>query len=295
MDVFGGVEAGGTKFVCGIGTGPGDLERVEVATGAPEETIRRAVEFFRERGVGRRLRAVGIASFGPLELAVDSPRFGRITSTPKAGWRDVDMVGAFRRALGVAVGFDTDVNGAALGEARWGAAQGLRQVLYLTVGTGIGGGALVGGKPLHGLIHPEMGHILVPHDRGRDPFAGCCPWHGDCLEGLASGTALRERWGRGAETLAAEHPAWELEAEYLAAGLMSLVCALSPERVIVGGGVMRQRALLGRVREKLKARLNGYLQAEAIEEKLESYVVAPALGENAGVLGALALAAEAAG
>jgi fructokinase len=140
-----------------------------------------------------------------------------------------------------------------------------------------------------------MGHILVPHDRGRDPFAGCCPWHGDCLEGLASGTALRERWGRGAETLAAEHPAWELEAEYLAAGLMSLVCALSPERVIVGGGVMRQRALLGRVREKLKARLNGYLQAEAIEEKLESYVVAPALGENAGVLGALALAAEAAG
>lgn len=275
MRIFGGIEAGGTKFVCAVGTGPRDLQaRVEFPTTTPDETLARAAAFFREHGP---VAAVGIASFGPVDL-----KAGRITSTPKPGWANTDFAGTMRRALGVPVGFDTDTNGAALGEWRWGAAQGLDTFLYLTVGTGIGGGGMANGRLMHGRMHPEVGHVRVPHDRAADPFAGVCPYHGDCLEGLASGPAMEARWGRRAETLPADHPAWELEACYLALGVVNFICTLSPERVILGGGVMRQAGLLERVGNEVRCLLNGYLDPPA--------VVAPELGGNAGVLGAIALA-----
>ncbi len=239
--------------------------------------------------------AIGIGSFGPVDLQPGSPRYGFITSTPKPGWADTDVAGAIQRALGVPVGFDTDVNAAALGEWRYGAAQGLDTVLYLTVGTGIGGGGLVGGRPMHGLVHPEMGHVRVPHDAARDPFPGVCPFHGDCLEGLASGPAMAARWGIPAEQLPEAHPAWRLEAHYLALALHGFVCTLSPQRIVIGGGVMESPHLLPLVRQELTTLLNGYIQAPELGSDIERYVVPPALGRRSGVVGALVLAARAAG
>ena len=271
--MLGAIEAGGTKFVCGAGTGPGDLETIRIPTTTPQETTGAAVEFLRSRKV----RAVGIASFGPVDLAA-----GRITTTPKAGWRNFGLSEYVRQALGVPVAFDTDVNGAAMGEARWGAAQGTSDFLYVTVGTGIGAGAMVNGALLHGLSHPEMGHIRIPHDRARDPFAGVCPYHGDCLEGLASGPAMEARWGRPAHELASEHEAWALEAHYLAIGLANWICALSPKLILLGGGVARQAGLLAAIRTEVNAVLGGYVEPPPI--------LAPGLGDRAGVLGALALA-----
>jgi fructokinase len=290
--MFGAIEAGGTKFVCGVGSGPEDLETIQFQTTTPQDTIAAAIGFLRERTKGK-LKAVGIGSFGPLDLHRDSPTWGRITTTPKAGWQDVDLAGEVERALGVPVGFDTDVNGAMLGEARWGAAQGLEDAVYLTVGTGIGGGALAGGRLMHGLLHPEMGHIRVPHDLTSDPFEGCCPFHGDCLEGLASGPAMRERWGAPAEAMALDHPAWTLEARYLALALATWVCTLSPRRFVLGGGIMRQSLLFPLVRAELGRLLNGYIRVPALFEGLDQYVVPPGLGDRSGVLGALILAEQA--
>ena len=287
MHLFGGIEAGGTKFVCGIGSGPEDLHRISFCTTSAEETIGKAIEFLRSHSP---LQAIGIASFGPVDLNDSSPTFGFITSTPKPGWQNVDIVGEIRRALNVPVAFDTDVNGAALAESRWGAAKDLSNLVYITVGTGIGGGALVGGRLVHGLVHPEMGHILVPHDRSRDPFTGCCPFHGDCWEGLASGTAMAARWGVPASALPREHPAWELQAEYLASGLVSIICTLSPQRLIVGGGVMHNDELIVSTRQGVKRRLNGYVRSPVILADIDSYIVKPALGDDTGVLGAIALA-----
>ena len=288
MACFGGIEAGGTKFVCAMGTGPNDLEKTQFPTTTPAETVQRACDFFRQRRVDR----LGVASFGPVDLCATSPTFGHITSTPKAGWRNFDIAGELRRALGTDVAFDTDVNGAVLAEVRWGAARGLSDALYLTVGTGIGGGAIVGGQLLHGLVHPEMGHIRIPHDRQADPFVGCCPYHGDCLEGLASGTAMAARWGIHGRELPAGHPGWDLEAHYLALGLMNWVCTLSPKRIILGGGVMHHASLLPLVRQKLLGLLNGYVCAPELLQQIDTYVVAPELGDDAGVLGAIALAAS---
>ncbi|HLK63486.1 MAG TPA: ROK family protein [Bryobacteraceae bacterium] len=287
--MFGAIEAGGTKFVCGIGTGPSDLETTQFpTTTSPEATVQQAVEFFRARGAGK-LQAVGIASFGPIDPHPDSPTFGYITSTPKEGWRDFDLAGSVGRALHVPVGFDTDVNGAALGESRWGAAQGVADFLYLTVGTGIGGGAMVHGRILHGLLHPEMGHIRIPHNCSQDPYPGGCPFHGDCLEGLASGPAMEARWGVRAQELPIEHPAWRLEAHYLALGLANWVCTLSPRRIVMGGGVMQQAHLFPLIRAELLRILNDYIQAPEITARPDSFVVPPQLGSHAGVLGALAL------
>jgi fructokinase len=291
MDLYGGIEAGGTKFVCAIGRGPeGLLAEARFPTTTPDESIGRALAFFREHADLGPLAAVGIASFGPIDPNPASPAYGHITTTPKPGWAHTDFAGAVGRALGVPVGFDTDVNVAALGEGRWGAAQGLGTFIYLTVGTGIGGGGMVGGRLLHGLMHPEMGHVRIPHDLAADPYPGCCPYHGDCLEGLASGPAIEGRWGARGETLPADHPAWDLEAEYLALGVVNYVLTLSPERVIMGGGVMEQAHLLPRVRRRVLALLNGYLQAPAVLEGIDAYIVRPSLGARAGVLGALALA-----
>jgi fructokinase len=289
--LFGAIEAGGTKFICGIGTGPEDLTTVQIPTTMPESTVAEACDFFRNSKAT--IQAIGIGSFGPVDLHSESPTFGHITSTPKAGWRDCDLAGAISRSLGMPVGFDTDVNAAALGEARWGAAAGLTDFLYLTVGTGIGGGAVVNGAILHGLVHAEMGHIRIPHDRSTDPFQGNCPFHGDCLEGLASGPAMQARWGISPDRLPEHHEGWALEGHYLALGLVAWACTLSPQRIIIGGGVMKHSRLFDLVRKEFSALLNGYIQARELTERLDDYVVPPNLGNRAGVLGALVLAERA--
>ena len=297
MTLWGGIEAGGTKFVCAVGTGPDDL-RAETTfpTTAPSETIGRALSFFQEQQARLGpLGAVGIASFGPVDPNPGSPTFGYITTTPKAGWTNTEFGTIIGRAMGVPIGFDTDVNGAALGEFRWGAAQGLDTFIYLTIGTGIGGGGMVNGGLIHGLIHPEMGHILVRRDRETDPFAGVCPYHGDCLEGLASGPAIEGRWGQRGETLPVDHPAWALEAHYLALGLVNMIVTLSPQRIVMGGGMMQQSQLFPLLRREVQHLLNGYLQSPTILNDIDRYIVPPVLGKRAGVLGALALAERALG
>ena len=284
---YGAVEAGGTKIVCGIGTADGDLlHEIRFLTTNPTETIAKIIAFFRER---EPVAAVGIGSFGPVDLHPASSTYGYVTTTPKPGWGHTDLVGPVADALGVPIGFDTDVNGAALGEFRWGAAQGLDTFLYLTIGTGIGGGGMVGGTLMHGAMHPEMGHIILPRDPERDPFSGTCPYHENCLEGLAAGPALEKRWGQRGETLPLEHPAWDLEAHYLALGMMSYTLTLSPQRIILGGGVMASGGLYAKVRAETLRLLNGYIQTSAVLD-IERYIVPPALGNRAGIKGALALA-----
>jgi fructokinase len=294
VHVFGGIEAGGTKFVCAIGTGPGDLRaETHFRTTTPDETIGKATSFFEQRAQEQAVAAIGIASFGPADPEPSSPTFGRIGATPKPGWSNTDIVARVRRALGVPIGFDTDVNGAALGEFRWGAARDVDTFVYLTVGTGIGGGGMVRGRPLHGLMHPEMGHIRVPHDWDQDPFEGVCPYHKDCLEGLASGPAIEARWHERAESLPVDHAAWPLEAHYLALGLTAIIFILSPQRIILGGGVMQQRQLFPMIRLRVHELLSGYLRKPSILERMDQYIVPPALGGRAGVLGAIALAQDA--
>jgi len=216
--------------------------------------------------------------------------FGYITTTPKPGWTNTEFVGQIGRALGVPMCFDTDANTAALGEAVWGAAQGLNTFVYMTIGTGIGGGGMVNGQLLHGLSHPEMGHIRLPHDSKKDPYQGACPFHGDCLEGLASGSAIIGRWGRSGETLPTNHQAWTLEAHYLAMALVNLICTLSPQLIILGGGIMQQTQLFPMVRRNVLELLHGYLQVPTVLDDIDRYIVPAKLGNRAGVLGAIALA-----
>lgn len=292
-DLYGGIEAGGTKFVCVVGQGPGQIEaETRFSTTTPAETIGQAVAFF--SNYQGDLAAVGIGSFGPVDLNRRSPTYGYITTTPKADWASTDFAGQIGRALGLPVGFDTDVNAAALGEHRWGAGQGLDDFVYLTIGTGIGGGGLLNGQLMHGLVHPEMGHIRLPHDWQADPFPGNCPYHGDCLEGMAAGPAMEKRWGKLAEILPADHPAWDLEAHYLALALVNIICTLSPQRIILGGGVMSQSQLFPMIRRKVQALLNDYVQSPTILAEIDGYIVPPGLGGLAGVLGAIALAQQAA-
>ncbi len=290
--MFGAIEAGGTKFVCAVGSDPANLTITRLPTTSPGITMADALNFLREHSDGK-LQAVGIGSFGPVDLSPSSPTFGHITSTPKTGWQNFNFVGTVRAAFDVPIGFDTDVNAAALGEARWGAAQSISDFMYLTVGTGIGGGVIVNGQVLHGLIHPEMGHIRIPHDQVRDPYRGCCPFHGDCLEGLACGPAMEERWGISAQTLPADHPAWALEAHYLGLGLANWVCTLSPKRIVLGGGVMQQPWLIPLVRNELVRLLNGYVQSRELIERVNEYVVPAKLANRAGIVGAFALAEQA--
>jgi fructokinase len=290
--VRGGVEAGGTKFVCAVGTGPDDVrDRRVIPTTTPGETLGQVADFFEEqRKNGLTIRSLGIASFGPLDLSTDSPTYGRITTTPKAGWAGTDLVSFMKEHLDVPVALDTDVNGAAYGEYRWGAGRGLHSSTYLTVGTGVGGGAVVGGQPLRGLLHPEMGHLHVRR-HPDDDFPGSCPFHGDCVEGLASGPAIKARFGRSAEDLGPVHDAMvEIEAWYLAQLVTTVVYLLSPQRVILGGGVMHADGLLDAVRSGTLVRLAGALDGTAVADGIERFLVAPELGGASGVLGALALA-----
>jgi fructokinase len=295
MPLWGGIEAGGTKTVCAVGTGPDDLRAEErIPTTTPDETIGRVLAFLREQAREEPLAAVGIASFGPLDLNPESPSFGQIIVTPKPGWAHTNWAARIQQGLGTPVGLDTDVNAAALAEHQWGAARGLGDFVYLTIGTGIGGGGMVHGRLIHGLNHPEMGHMRVPHDRALDPFEGSCPYHGDCLEGLAAGPALEARWGQPAATLDEDHPAWPLEAEYLALGLVNFICTLLPQRIIMGGGIMQQPRLFTLVRRRVQELLSGYFRAPQILYRIDEYIVPPGLGQRAGVLGAIALAQRAA-
>lgn len=286
MTILGAIEAGGTKFVCGIGSADGRiLDRASFPTTTPEETMRLVFDYFADK----RIDAMGIGSFGPIDPIPGSPTYGHITTTPKPHWSNFNLVGAVQDRLNVPVGFDTDVNGAALGESRWGAAQGLDSCLYITVGTGIGAGAVVGGKLIHGLSHPEMGHILVPR-HPEDVYEGTCPYHKDCLEGLAAGPAIVKRWNvQHGTDLPVDHPAWEMEAYYLAQALMNYVLILSPEKIVMGGGVMKQTQLFPLIAGKLQQLLNGYVQHPSLQQHIESYIVPPGLGDNAGLAGALAL------
>ncbi len=285
---LGGIEAGGTKWICAIGTGPGDLISVEtIPTTTPAETVGRAIAFFEREGP---VDAIGIGSFGPVDRSPSSPSWGHVTTTPKPGWAGADIAPEIRRRLSVPVAFDTDVNAAALGEHRWGSAQGLDTFAYVTVGTGIGGGGMAGGSLLHGLLHPEFGHMRIPHDPASDPFPGVCPYHGDCWEGLASGRAIQARWGRPAEELGGVDEVWELEARYVALGLVCVICVLSPERIVVGGGVGTAAGLLPRVHRHVVELLNGYLSPPGLNDGIGDYIVLPALGPHSGVLGAIALA-----
>ena len=296
--LIGSVEAGGTKMVCAVGTGPDDIrDEVRFPTTAPDECLPRVVEYFRswQTEHGEALDAIGYGTFGPCDPNPDSPTFGWITKTPKPGWSDIDVVGPLREAFGIPVGFDTDVNGAALGEHLWGAAQDVGTFVYMTIGTGIGGGVMVDGRLLHGLIHPEVGHMAPPRDSARDPFPGVCPFHGDCLEGLAAGPAIGARWQVSAAELGPDHPAWDLEAQYLAHLCRTLVCMLSPERIVLGGGVMEQVHLFPKIRALTQEYLNGYVQAPQILEQIEEFIVPPGLGNRSGAAGCIALGQQALG
>ncbi len=289
--MFGGIEAGGTKFVCMLGNSPDEIQaEIRFPTTTPVETLGKTINFFLEQSRQHPLQAVGIGSFGPVDLQPGSSTFGYITTTPKPGWPRTDVAGPIHQALNVPVAFDTDVNAAALGEYRWGAAQGMDPFLYMTIGTGIGGGGIFNGAPMHGLVHPENGHIRLPHNWEQDPFVGICPYHGDCFEGLASGPAMKKRWGQPAESLPAGHPAWDLEAHYVALAVANMICDYSPRRIILGGGVMSHPGLFELVRQKTLTLLNGYIQSPAITDHIDTYIVPPALGGRAGVLGAIALA-----
>jgi fructokinase len=295
MNYFGGIEAGGTKFVCVVtDSGKNVLAETRFPTTSPAETLARAATFFREQNqlLPSPICALGIACFGPIDPNPSSATFGYITSTPKPGWANTPVVFPLQQEFNIPVAIDTDVNAAAVGEGKWGAAVGLETFLYLTIGTGIGGGAVVNGKPLHGLIHPEMGHMYVPHDHEKDPYQGFCPYHGDCFEGLAAGPSVNRRWGQPGDSLPVDHPAWALEAHYISLALHNLVCIFSPQRIILGGGVMQQEQLFPMIRVETAHLLNGYIQSPAILEDIASFIVPPGLASRSGVLGAIALAQE---
>lgn len=291
--LFGAVEAGGTKFVCALGDESGALlAESRFPTADPDSTLARVRDFFKAGGADSSLSALGVACFGPIILDPQSARYGFIGKTPKAGWSNVDVAALLAREFSCPVGFDTDVNAAALAEHRWGAGAGASNLVYVTVGTGIGGGVLIEGAPLHGLMHPEIGHI---HPRRHEldlNFKGVCPFHGDCLEGLASGPAIVARSGSELERLDAAHAQWQIEADYLGQLCAQLVLTVSPQRIILGGGVMAAR-LFPLVRQRTLHWLGGYIDRREILADIERYIAPPGLGGRAGVLGALCLAVDA--
>ncbi|MFM7260400.1 MAG: ROK family protein [bacterium] len=301
--IVGAIEAGGTKFVCAVGRGAmGDLlDSVEFPTGSdPQVVLGKVIDWLkaREAAFGA-LPAIGIASFGPVDLDPTSRTYGHITTTPKEGWKNTDIVGVVRRAFpGRAIGFDTDVNGAALGEGRWGCARGLEDFIYVTVGTGIGGGGFARGQPLHGLVHPEMGHIPLP-PIGDDEFRGSCAIHGGCWEGFCAGPAIERRAGMPAKSIPADHPVWEFTARSMAQALLTLTYVLSPRRIIVGGSVRKagqlgEDAFFAKIRRHFHELNNGYISSPALSAKgLETFIVPPELGDSAGVCGAVALGQDA--
>ena len=291
--IIGAIEAGGTKFVCAVLRGQTQIiDETSIPTTDPVETLKSVIRFF----VGARAKhgpvaAFGVGSFGPLDLDPNSQTHGFITTTPKHGWQHVDLIKPLKTQFKVPVAIDTDVNAAALGEYLWGAGKGCDPLIYITVGTGVGGGVIVNGHLLHGMMHPEIGHLIIPPPPGQGAInAACqCPFHESCLEGFASGPAIMKRWGMRAESLPADHAAWADVGDALASGLANLTLTLSPMRIILGGGVMHQKHLLPLIRAKFQQKLNGYLQLPAITRKVDDFIVSPGLGDRSGLLGAMAL------
>lgn len=289
--ILGALEAGGTKMVCSVGNEHGEvLDKQSFPTRMPEETVPQMIEYYSGKGI----EALGIGSFGPLDLDKQSETYGYITSTPKPGWANYPLLPALRDALSVPAELDTDVNAAALAEITTGAAKGLNSCLYVTVGTGIGGGLIVEGNLVHGLVHPELGHMLMRPVEGDPAPDGFCPYHKGCLEGLACGPAIEKRWGVSAKELAPDHPAWTIECEYLAQMCVNAIVSFSPECIVLGGGVMQQEHLFAPIRKRTLDLLGGYVRSNRIEKEIDSYIVSPGLGVNSGVTGALLLALRAA-
>ena len=287
---YGTLEAGGTKMVLSVGNENNELlEQTSIPTEAPEKTIPAMIDWFRDK----QIVSLGIGTFGPVDLKKDSPTYGWITKTPKAGWSDTPLLPPMRDGRGVPALIDTDVNAAALAEWKLGAARGLNSCMYVTVGTGIGAGLVIEGKLVHGLVHPEVGHILLQQQPEDQTPVGFCPYHLGCLEGLASGPAIEKRWGKKAYELPEDHEAWKLEASYLAQMCVNAICAYSPEKIILGGGVMQQKHLFSLIRRKTLELLNGYVQAGEILEGIDNYIVEPGLGTKSGATGALLLARQA--
>ncbi|MGO4545556.1 ROK family protein [Paenibacillus sp. 2TAB23] len=282
---IGAIEAGGTKFVCGIGNESGEIEdRISFPTEKPEQVMEQVISYFKSKNP----EAIGIGTFGPIDIDRKSATFGSVTTTPKPGWSGYPFLDTLKREFHVPFGWDTDVNAAAYGEAVWGAAQGLDSCVYFTIGTGIGVGVYSEGRLVHGLVHPEGGHIL-PRRHPDDRYEGNCPYHGDCLEGMAAGPAIEKRWGVKGSELEANHPAWAMEAYYLGQAVTSAILMLSPKRVILGGGVMHQEQLLPMIRSEVSKNLNGYVSAAQLLTGMDDYIVLPGLGDNAGLCGSLAL------
>ena len=285
--LFGTLEAGGTKMVLSVGNEKNELlEQTSIPTEAPEKTIPAMIDWFRGKGIV----SLGIGTFGPVDLKTDSPTYGWITKTPKPGWSDKPLLPPMRDELGVPALIDTDVNAAALAEWKLGAAQGLNSCVYVTVGTGIGAGLVIEGNLVHGLVHPELGHMLLRQEAKDLAPDGFCPYHKGCLEGLAAGPAIEKRWGRKGYELPEDHEAWDLEAAYLAQMCVNMICAFSPEKIILGGGVMQQKQLFPLIRRKALDLLNAYIQADEILNDIDQYITEPGLGTKSGATGALLLA-----
>ncbi|MDR1570164.1 MAG: ROK family protein [Oscillospiraceae bacterium] len=287
LPLLGALEGGGTKMVCAVGTADGTvLDRASFETGLPETTLPRLIHYFQDKGI----QALGIGSFGPVDLRAESKTYGYITSTPKPGWAYIPFMPILRDALEIPVAFDNDVNAAALGEWKLGAGCGLNSLVYITVGTGVGAGIVAEGRLVHGLVHPELGHMLLRPEPGEINPRGVCPYHDGCLEGLASGPSIQKRWNMPARELPPDHRAWELETGYLAQCCANVIVAYSPERIVLGGGVMQQEFLYSRIRARTLELLGGYVRSDIIERTPETYIVPPALGNNSAVVGALLLA-----
>ena len=285
--LYGAIEAGGTKMICAVGDENGYIvDKTVISTTTPDETMPKVIDYFRDKDI----EALGIACFGPIDLDKTSDTYGYIVETPKTAWRFFDIVGTMKDALGVSIGFDTDVNGSLLGEVTWGSAKGLSDAIYITFGTGVGAGILSGGKLVHGMMHPEAGHIkLVPLP--GDTFPGKCPFHGTCLEGMTSGPAIKARWGLSGEELADRPEVWEMESSYIAQGLANLICVLSPQKIILGGGVMHRESLFPMIREKVLKELNGYLKTKQLDD-IDNYIVPAGLNDDQGIMGAIKLAID---
>lgn len=286
---YGALEAGGTKMVCAIGDENGKiLEQVSIPTTTPDETMPAIIDYFK----GKDIAAIGVACFGPVDLHRDSDTYGYITSTPKTAWRNYNIVGTLKEALKIPVGFDTDVNGSLLGEVTYGCARGLTDAIYLTIGTGIGGGVMTNGKLLHGMLHPELGHIIIAK-RADDKGGSVCPFHDSCLEGLAAGPSIEKRWGEKAKELADDMAVWELEADYIGTALVNFCMTLSPQKIILGGGVMHQTQLFPLIREVFKKKMAGYISTGEMAN-LDEYIVPASLNDDQGIMGAIKLAIDAA-
>lgn len=281
--LIGGIEAGGTKFICGIGDELGNiLNKISIPTTTPEETMCKVIDYFYDKPIV----SLGVGSFGPIDPIQNSPTYGFITNTPKKGWKGFNLLKAIEK-IGVPIKFDTDVNAAALAEYLWGAGMGLNNIVYLTIGTGVGGGAILNGQTLQGMLHPEMGHMRVKRLE-EDNFAGVCPYHQDCLEGLVSGPAILKRTGTAAQNLPIDHASWKITAYYLAQGIANIMLILSPQKIILGGGVMQQSHLFPMIYNYLGVILNGYVDHANIQQ-FDTYIVAPGLRNDSGLKGSIAL------